>query len=179
MKIPLPPLVRGICQLLDFPRAGTLSAPAPAAQGASPPSSSSVPSFLPNVILIISSSLVRAGSRAGSCVPLGRGMGPGLEVCRTWVSFAHGHPRDRGMRISGQGPSFPSFTPEPSWIFASFPEPLQLEINVFSAQLLSRVSLQLRGGRGTVPVSLCSSRGTALSAHHVPFHETLISYPQL
>lgn len=45
--------------------------------------------------------------------------------------------------------------------FASFPEPLQLEINTSSAQLLSRVSLQPWGGQGTVPVSLCSSRGTA------------------
>lgn len=49
----------------------------------------------------------------------------------------------------------------PAGFFASFPEPLQLEINVSSAQLLSRVSLQLWGGQGTIPVSLCSSRGTA------------------
>lgn len=43
-------------------------------------------SFLPNVILISSSSLVRAGLLAGSCVPLGEG----LEVCGTRVSFAQG-----------------------------------------------------------------------------------------
>lgn len=117
MKIPLPPISPdpgadgGICQLVVFPSIGTLSAPALAAQGASPtpgsgwvhpPSSSSAPcatSFLPNVILISSSSLVRARHLAGSCVPLGKGMGPGLGVCKTWVSFAHGHPRERGMRI--------------------------------------------------------------------------------
>lgn len=110
MKIPFPPsspdpgadgmLMGGICQLVVFPSTGTLSAPAPAAQGASstpgtgwvlPPCCSSAPhatSFLPNVVLISSSSLVCARLLAGSCVPLGEGMGPGLEVCRTWVSFA-------------------------------------------------------------------------------------------
>lgn len=122
----------------------------------------------------------RDGTRAGGLQDMG-------QLC---------HPRERGMRIKGQGPSFPSSTPEPSWIFASLPEPLQLKINISSAQLLSRVCLQPWGGQGTVPVSLCSSRGTArldsrasgtlgrvlsvpTSAHHVPFQETFILYPQL
>lgn len=56
-------------------------------------------SFLPNVILTSSSHRVCAALLAGSCLPLGRGMGPGLEVCRTWGSFAHGHQRGGGMRI--------------------------------------------------------------------------------
>lgn len=122
MKIPFPPsspdpgadgmLMGGICQLVYFPSTGMLSALLLLPKGLLPPQAlgvllpsccSSAPpcatSFLPNVILMSSSSLVHARLLAGNCVPLGEGMGSRLEVCRTWVSLAHGHPRERGMRI--------------------------------------------------------------------------------
>lgn len=111
MKIPFPPsspdpgadgmLMGGICQLVVFPSTGMLPKgllPPQALGGCFPPAAAlphCATSFLPNVIFLISSSsLVCGGLLAGSCVPLGEGMGPGLDVCRTRGSFAHGQGKE-------------------------------------------------------------------------------------